>query len=274
MLHLPLWRLHHLNLRHRWRQIIFATILFHYPRIHYLRPRSPMFQLKITCFQKPWLHLQSSLLSLFWKPSLDLGIGWRRQSLFSVLLFMVGIYHLPLTPLLIFFLVASLVVADRKSSERSNRAITIALLMEFASRSLRRTPPASAELERTEYAKRDKDMLWYLLRGSIWDSYTRCVLFIHYHTLFLQVMIYRPKLESFVTRTAHTPLLGLFGALLKDWMPLIDDYYYCAHYSSSVSLLQILIEFLQTPLLSSIYVLLYLSLRFQPCILWCNTRQK
>ncbi|PPQ82061.1 hypothetical protein CVT25_014602 [Psilocybe cyanescens] len=103
---------------------------------------------------------------------------------------------------------ASLVVADRKSSERPNRAITIALFMEFASRSLRRTPSPSAELERSEYAKRDKDMLWYLLRGSIWDLYTR------------------PKLESFVTRTAHTPLLGLFGALLKDWMPLIDDYYY------------------------------------------------
>ena len=37
----------------------------------------------------------------------------------------------------------------------------------------------------------------------------------------------RPKLESFVDRTSHTPLIGLFGALLKDWIPLIDDYYYC-----------------------------------------------
>ena len=38
---------------------------------------------------------------------------------------------------------------------------------------------------------------------------------------------YRPKLESLVSATSHTPILGLFGALLKDWIPLIDDYYYC-----------------------------------------------
>ncbi|KAF8960997.1 peroxisomal membrane protein PEX16 [Flammula alnicola] len=103
---------------------------------------------------------------------------------------------------------ASLLVADRKSPERSNRALVVTLFMEFASRNLRRTPPASAALERSEYARRDKDMLWYLLRGSIWETYTR------------------PKLESFVTRTQHTPLVGLFGALVKDWIPLIDDYYY------------------------------------------------
>lgn len=48
-----------------------------------------------------------------------------------------------------------------------------ALVMEFLSRSLRRTPPASAPLERSEYAKRDKDMLWYLLRGSLWQQYTK-----------------------------------------------------------------------------------------------------
>ena len=37
----------------------------------------------------------------------------------------------------------------------------------------------------------------------------------------------RPKLEGFANRTAHTPLIGVFGALLKDWIPLIDEYYYC-----------------------------------------------
>jgi len=30
-------------------------------------------------------------------------------------------------------------------------------------------------LERSEYARRDKDMLWYLLRGSVWQNYTRSV---------------------------------------------------------------------------------------------------
>ncbi|KAF5312260.1 hypothetical protein D9619_003549 [Psilocybe cf. subviscida] len=101
-----------------------------------------------------------------------------------------------------------LLIRDRKREERTSRALVVALLMEFASRNLRRNPPPSATLEREEYARRDKDMLWYLLRGSIWETYTR------------------PKLDSLVTRTAHTPILGLFGSLLKDWIPLIDDYYY------------------------------------------------
>jgi len=103
---------------------------------------------------------------------------------------------------------ASLLVVNRKSKERSNRALIVALTMELLSRSLRRTPPSSALLERSEYARRDKDMLWYFLRGSIWEHYTR------------------PKVESFVTRTSRTPLLSLFGGVVKDWIPLINDYYY------------------------------------------------
>ncbi|TFK41199.1 peroxisome membrane protein [Crucibulum laeve] len=98
----------------------------------------------------------------------------------------------------------SLLVSDK----RSNRALVTALFMELVSRNLRRTPPPSAALERSEYARRDKDMLWYLLRGSIWETYTR------------------PKLESLVSRTSQTPVLGLFGAFVKDWIPLINEYYY------------------------------------------------
>ncbi|PFH54439.1 hypothetical protein AMATHDRAFT_134433 [Amanita thiersii Skay4041] len=100
---------------------------------------------------------------------------------------------------------ACLVVSDR----RSNRPLITALFMEILSRNLRRTPPPSASLERMEHARRDRDMLWYLLRGSIWGAYTR------------------PKLEGFVDKTAHAPIMGLFGALIKDWIPLIDEYYYC-----------------------------------------------
>lgn len=103
---------------------------------------------------------------------------------------------------------ASLLAAHRSSPERVNRALPAALLLECISRVLRRTPPPHAALERSEYARRDKDMLWYLLRGSIWETYTR------------------PKLESFVTQTARTPLLGLFGSFVKDWIPLINEYYY------------------------------------------------
>lgn len=78
-------------------------------------------------------------------------------------------------PSLNYLIIASLLVAGRTKG-RTNRALTVALSMELLSRSLRRTPPVSASLERSEYARRDKDMLWYLLRGPIWETYTRLAL--------------------------------------------------------------------------------------------------
>ncbi|KAF9015126.1 peroxisomal membrane protein PEX16 [Cyathus striatus] len=103
---------------------------------------------------------------------------------------------------------ASLLASDRLSKQRSNRALVAALFMEFLSRNLRRAPATSAVLERSEYARRDKDMIWYLLRGSIWESYTR------------------PKLEAFTNHASQAHWLGLFGAFVREWIPLIDDYYY------------------------------------------------
>ncbi|KAF7306893.1 Peroxisomal membrane protein PEX16 [Mycena indigotica] len=100
----------------------------------------------------------------------------------------------------------SLLVSNDK---KSTRPLTAALILEVLSRILRRSPPPHASLERSEYARRDRDMAWYLLRGSIWESYTK------------------PKLESFAAVTSSRPLLGLFGALVRDWIPLIDEYYYC-----------------------------------------------
>lgn len=99
--------------------------------------------------------------------------------------------------------------------------------MECISRVLRRTPPPLAALERSEYARRDKDMLWYLLRGSIWETYTRFVQRLVIISK-LSDVFNSPKLESFVTQTARTPLLSLFGSFAKDWIPLINEYYYCA----------------------------------------------
>jgi len=93
-------------------------------------------------------------------------------------------------------------------NRRSNRPLVSALILEVISRNLRRAPPPSAALERSEYARRDRDIVWYLLRGSIWESYTK------------------PKLESLADMTVQTPILGLVGALVKDWVPLIDEYYY------------------------------------------------
>ncbi|KAF8898786.1 peroxisome membrane protein [Infundibulicybe gibba] len=93
-------------------------------------------------------------------------------------------------------------------SRHPGRPLVISILMQLLSRTLRRTPPTSGAIERAEYARRDGDIFWYLLRGSIWESYTR------------------PKVEAVIDRTAQTPILGLVGAFAKDWIPLIDEYYY------------------------------------------------
>lgn len=61
--------------------------------------------------------------------------------------------------------------ADRKS----NRPLMVSLAMELLSRNIRRVPSNSSSLERAEYARRDRDLFWYLVRGSIWETWTRSV---------------------------------------------------------------------------------------------------
>jgi peroxin-16 len=92
--------------------------------------------------------------------------------------------------------------------KHSSRPVVTALAMELISRNLRRTPPPAAALERSENARRDRDIFWYALRGSIWDTYTR------------------PKVETVLDSTSRLPLIGLFSSLAKEWIPLIDEYYY------------------------------------------------
>ncbi|RPD55802.1 peroxisome membrane protein [Lentinus tigrinus ALCF2SS1-6] len=94
------------------------------------------------------------------------------------------------------------------SGRKDNKPLMTALALELLALNLRRVPSPSSALERSEYARRDRDITWYLLRGSIWDTWTR------------------PKLESFANKTAHTPFVGIFSAFVKDWIPLIDEYYY------------------------------------------------
>lgn len=36
-----------------------------------------------------------------------------------------------------------------------------------------------------------------------------------------------PKIASVAESFSTTPILGLFGTLVQDWIPLIDEYYYC-----------------------------------------------
>ena len=64
-----------------------------------------------------------------------------------------------------------LLSSDRE--RKSSRPLMVSLTLELVSRNLRRTPSSSSALERQEYARRDRDLLWYLFRGSIWESWTR-----------------------------------------------------------------------------------------------------
>ncbi|KAI9509073.1 peroxisome membrane protein [Russula earlei] len=107
------------------------------------------------------------------------------------------------------FIYVLLLASDRE--RKSSRPLMISLMLELMSRGLRRTPSNSSALERQEYARRDRDLVWYLFRGSIWESWTR------------------PKLESFAESSEQWPVLNILSTLLRDWMPLVDEYYYCKH---------------------------------------------
>lgn len=100
------------------------------------------------------------------------------------------------------------IMLARDSGRNPKRPVIVALVLEFIARQLRRTPNVKATLERSEYSRRDADIAWYLLRGSIWQTWTR------------------PKLDAFADKTAHLPVLGVVGAFVKDWIPLIDEYHY------------------------------------------------
>ena len=112
---------------------------------------------------------------------------------------------------------------------KSTNPLIVSLALELFARYLRRPAPPSAALERSEYGRRDRDLLWYLLRGSIWESYTRYIFRKFSLIRALTLVLDRPKLMSFVDKTSGVPVLNLMSAFIKDWIPLIEDYYYCKH---------------------------------------------
>lgn len=63
-------------------------------------------------------------------------------------------------------------------------------------------------VEGDEWIARNRSLWWYLLRGPVWYGWTR------------------PKLASLVARTEHRRILGLLGSVIREYLPLIDDYYY------------------------------------------------
>jgi peroxin-16 len=95
-----------------------------------------------------------------------------------------------------------------KSRLPSSQPLMISIAIDVFTRYIRRTPPPAETLERLEYARRDRDLFWYFLRGAIWDGFTR------------------PKLEGLAQKTKGTPLLSVISALLGDYLPLVDEYYY------------------------------------------------
>jgi peroxin-16 len=91
--------------------------------------------------------------------------------------------------------------------------LAVSLLLSMLSRHLRPKPPvspsSSTSLERQEYARRDREMLWNAFRGEIWTGWTR------------------PKLDGMRRSMEGKPLLGLLSGIIQDWVPLVDEYYYC-----------------------------------------------
>jgi len=97
---------------------------------------------------------------------------------------------------------------SRRTLSSLRTPLAISLFLDLLSRHLRPAVPASAVLERAEYARRDRDLLWYLFRGEVWREWTR------------------PKLMSVADRVSGAPLIGLLSSFIADWVPLIDDYHY------------------------------------------------
>ncbi len=80
----------------------------------------------------------------------------------------------------------------------------------------RRERPVSV-VEGNEWARRDSNFWWYLLRGPAWDNFTRCVdLEASSDDVVLTIISRnRPRLERFISAMERRPLLGLAGSIVS-----------------------------------------------------------
>lgn len=69
-------------------------------------------------------------------------------------------------------------------------------------------PKPASQVEDQEWSKRKRAFLWYLLRGPVWRQYTR-----------VRVNKVCDKLEGKM-------LLGIVAAMVRDYVPLVDDLYF------------------------------------------------
>ena len=72
------------------------------------------------------------------------------------------------------FLALSIIPSSRQS-KITFRPIIVSLLVEALLLSLRRPVSHNLTLERREYARRDRELLWYLFRGAVWQQFSKWV---------------------------------------------------------------------------------------------------
>lgn len=69
-------------------------------------------------------------------------------------------------------------------------------------------PKPTSQVEDLEWSKRKRAFLWYLLRGPIWHQYTKV------------------KVNKLCDKVEGKMLLGIVGAMVKEYVPLVDDLYF------------------------------------------------
>lgn len=105
------------------------------------------------------------------------------------------------------------VLAIRRYGYRHTAPFLLSLALEYLARSLRQTSQRSpfgmgspghlSEVEKNEVARRQRAFWWYLLRGPVWEGWTK------------------PQIEGMTNALQGKPIIGLFAAILKDYTPLI-----------------------------------------------------
>ncbi|GAA6020560.1 hypothetical protein JCM11491_000796 [Sporobolomyces phaffii] len=115
------------------------------------------------------------------------------------------------------------VIAMKRYGRRHTLPYLLSLSLEYLAYTLRQSstsrmyatkasgpmlPYAPSELEKQETGKRGQAFWWYLLRGPVWEGWTK------------------PRLEGISDRFADKPLVGFVSTLIRDYTPLIDEYYY------------------------------------------------
>jgi peroxin-16 len=124
----------------------------------------------------------------------------------------------------------------RKYGRRHTLPYLVSLSLEYLAYTMRtqataqcKVPPSTVEQDET--AKRRRAFLWYLLRGPVWDSFTKYAKPLHFSVpgvMLTQCSLRcRRRLEGVQSAFEDKPVVGFVATLIKDYVPLIDEYYFC-----------------------------------------------